>query len=245
MSIAVTKGKISTTGKNLTSGSEDLLTASVFGVLRYLPAELLLFPILKHAKNLNDDLYKPDTSVQDSEIDFEFWPGLNTSEPDVVIKTGMKELIFIESKFNSGKSGSYNTEREGKKSTAKYDQLYREFKDLVDYSDGNNNSIIKTLIYLTAHRTMPKDDFISSYKAVKESELSSEIFKKNTYWLSWFDVWKVCKDFKSEDENPFYMLMVRDLIEFLEKLELKHFTGFSCEREIEPINKPIFYEANN
>lgn len=242
MSIAVTKGKISTSGKNLTSGSEDLLTASVFGILRYLPADSLLFPILKQAKNLHGETFNPITDVKDSEIDLEFWPALKYSEPDLVIKTGIKELIFVESKFNSGKSGSYDPDEE-KTSNPAIDQLYREFEDLSEFSVGNNKSVTKSLIYLTAHRTMPKNDLCCSYKAVKASRLNNEceIFITNTYWLSWFDVWKVCRDYKKTCEEHFESIMVRDVIEFLEKLGLKHFTGFSCNKVVEPIKQKIFY----
>lgn len=244
MSIAVTKGKISTSGKNLTSGSEDLLTASVFGVLRYLPADALLFPILKQAKNLHDETFNPNTDVKNSKIEIEFWPALKYSEPDLVIDTGMNELIFVESKFNSGKSGSYDYE-DGINSKPVNDQLKREFKDLMEYSFENNKSVKKTLIYLTAHRTMPKDDLISSYQAVNVSGLNSEMFKNNTYWLSWFDVWKVCRDYEMTCEDHFHRMMTCDLIGFLEKLGLKHFTGFSCDREVREINKPIFYDDKN
>jgi hypothetical protein len=244
MSIAVTKGKISRSGSNLTNGSEDLLTASVFGPIRYFPSEMLLLPILIRAKNLNGKSYEPKTIVDNTELNVEFWPRYPRSEPDVSIKIGEKELIFVEAKFLSGKSGAFHADDEESNSGSAIssDQLAREWVDLKNTAKFKN----KSLIYLTAHRTIPDNDIEDSAVVIsKHAANDLADFKDNTYWLSWFDVWDEAQRKFDRTDDSYMQIIMKDIIELLEKLELKHFTGFAIGEEIalkypEP---PIFYQS--
>lgn len=221
MSIAVTKGKISRTGNNLGSGSEDLLTASVFGLIRYLPAEILLFPILERAVNIGEKTLQFNKSVQDKLIEFQFWPQLRFSEPDLKMDLGGKHIIFIEAKFYSGKSGN------GEK-----DQLFRQFLDLKNLKLGSGS-----IIYLTKHRTIPEAEIIDSVNAVRKfgDGLNPVDFENNTYWLSWFDIWEICNS-KRGTEDLLQNRVINDLCELLERLGLKHFTGFSEIKDVDKID---------
>lgn len=226
MSIAVTKGKISRTGSNLGSGSEDLLTASVFGLIRYLPAEILLIPILKRAENIRKKTLRIENNIKDNSIEFDFWPQLKFSEPDLKIEMDHKHTILIEAKFYSGKSGG-----------CEKDQLYRQYKDL-----SNLNSGLRSIVYLTKNRTIPEAEILESVKAVCNfgDDLDPLDFQNNTYWLSWFDIWEICKS--KTPESIFQKRIITDICELLERLGLKHFTGFSRFKKIDKIKtKKIFY----
>jgi hypothetical protein len=245
MSIAVTKGKISRSGSNLTNGSEDLLTASVFGPIRYLPSEMLLFPILGRAENLNGKFYEPKSVVDDTELNIEFWPRYPRCEPDVSIKIGEKELIFVEAKFHSGKSGTFQADDKEAPvdEAAVSDQLAREWLDLCrDIPDKR-----KSLVYLTAHRTMPKSDIEDSAKEfLNMDSIDSDSFKDNTYWLSWFDVWDEAQRKFDRTDDSFLQIVLKDIVQLLERLELKHFTGFTIgvESAIDFPEPPIFYQSD-
>ena len=217
MSIAVTKGKISRTGSDLVSNSEDLLTASVFGLIRYLPAEILLIPILGRAKNIDGETLQIGNNIKDDSIHFDFWPPLEYSEPDIKIDLGNNHAIFIEAKFYSGKSGG------GEK-----DQLYRQYQDLCKV-----NSDSGSIIYLTKGRIIPEAEILESVKAVGDfgDDLDPIDFQNNTYWLSWFDIWEICKS--KTPESIFQKRIITDICELLERLGLKHFTGFSDIHEVE------------
>lgn len=228
MSIAVTKGKISRTGNNLGSGSEDLLTASVFGLIRYLPAEVLLFPILERAENIGRNILQIDKNVNDNSIEFDFWPQLKNSEPDLKIDLGNHHTIFIEAKFYSGKSGSNDK-----------DQLFRQYSDLHNLKPG-----LGTILYLTKHRTMPEAEISDSIDAVRKfgGDLNPIDFKSDTYWLSWFEIWEICKT-KKDSDDLFKKRIISDICELLEKLGLKHFTGFSRIKDVDNIDdsKSVIY----
>lgn len=240
MSIAVTKGKISRSGSNLTSGSEDLLTASVFGPMRYLPSEKLLLPVLRRARNLQGQFYEPPKVHRNSGLKIEFWPGFKRCEPDVMIEFGDQELMFIEAKFRSGKSGAFNADQVPVDVSNVLDQLAREWLDLVEVNHYKSQS----LIYLTAHRTLPEGDIKDSAKELLKHRVTDpDLFKESTYWLSWFDVWDEARSKIDDKDDSYIQIVMKDIVEFLEKLELKHFTGFSIGENI-AIEHPeslIFY----
>lgn len=227
MSIAVTKGKISRTGNNLGSGSEDLLTASVFGLIRYLPAEVLLFPILDRAVNIAGNTLQFDKTILNEKIEFEFWPHLKSSEPDVKINLGENHAIFVEAKFNSGKSGF-----------EKNDQLLRQYKDLCKLKPN-----LRSIVYLTKDRTLPVGVISDSIDSVRkfDDDLNSIDFKNNTYWISWFDIWEICKS-KKEINGLLKNRVVADIYELLEKLGLKHYTGISSDQDVRILSEHIFYK---
>ena len=247
MTIAEIRGKISRSGSNLSDRMEDLLTSDVFGPLRYLPFAEGLLCVLGKAKLYTD----PDTTL-DAKIgaDFSdctdepevcFWLRMENSEPDVLIKWG-SHLVMIEAKYLSGKSGDSDS---GDAESATPDQLAREFHDLLGYKGKFPN---RTLIYLTAHSTLPQDDLESSCKAVgKESEENKKKFEQNTYWLSWFDVRNAVEDLSGKQKDPHRELVLADISCLLHQKGFRGFEGFGkIERMIErakvpPAPENIFY----
>ena len=69
---ALVKGKLSREQKNM----EDILTSNVFGLLKYLPPRILLFPFLKIAKTING-VFSLEEIPDDLSFKFNFWPPLH------------------------------------------------------------------------------------------------------------------------------------------------------------------------
>ena len=97
----------------LSSAKEDLLTADVFGVLKYLPADQYLQPLLSHiAEGQASGSFASCLRGLDFEAEdfiFRFWPNYPTpkgfpgmaTEPDVEL-VGRSLRIFFEAKLHSG-----------------------------------------------------------------------------------------------------------------------------------------------
>ena len=192
MTIAEIHGKLSSAGSNISDRREDLLTADVFGCLRYLPFETGCQKILTKARRcFITDGDAPRLCINDTNEDgyFRFWPKMEKSEPDILIEHGT-HLIMIEVKYLSGKSDHYKAEQgaEDNMEAAHSDQLAREFHDLMSYVGDYTE---RSLIYLTAHRLLPKEDVDFGFQELKElSDDSCDVYKDNVYWLSWFEVYK-------------------------------------------------------
>ena len=246
MTIAEIHGKISGSGSNLSDRLEDLLTSDVFGPLRYLPFAEGLQLILREAR-----LYSSDCDERLGERlivgDPEnapvvcFWPKLQNSEPDVVIGYG-NHLLLVEAKYLSGKSGE--------------SQLAREFSDLMTCRGPFSE---RSLVYLTAHREMPKGDIENSYNAVRERHPE---YAQNTYWLSWFDIHRVIENEIQQIEDEIKRmtknqtsekiskkckkLILEDIKSLLYKKGFRGFEGFSGLKlqEVEEISERIFYQRS-
>lgn len=244
MTIAEIHGKISSGGGNLSDRLEDLLTSDVFGPLRYLPFTEGLFCVLGKARLYID----PDTTfyakfgknrLHEPEVEVEFWPRTGCSEPDVLVKFG-DHLVVIEAKYLSGKSGDFDPENA---ETASSDQLAREFRDLLEYEGDFPN---RTLIYLTAHSTLPKEDLDKSYCAV-DGEENKEKFRQNTYWLSWFEIRNAVEELLDEQEDQNKKLILDDIINLFYRKGFRKFDGFDKIElnKVGSVPKMIFYLRNN
>lgn len=111
---------------------EDYLTSCIFGAMKYLPPEELLFSFLSKAFNycsrLNLDEYLKSQGLSFGtfkNVEFHFWPRSQTyGEPDLIITvedSNVSYLIPIEIKFFSEKHGE-----------DEHDQLARYYNGLVN-----------------------------------------------------------------------------------------------------------------
>ncbi|WP_424946263.1 hypothetical protein [Candidatus Spongiihabitans sp.] len=237
MTIAEIHGKISGSGSNISDRLEDLLTSDVFGPLRYLPSCEGLLPVLCQAQLYSGSRKKLEVSFVRGEPEVCFWPRMECSEPDVLIKYD-DHLLMIEAKYLSGKSGSYDEDADEPTTS---DQLAREFQDLMEY-EGDFKK--RSLIYLTAHRTMPKDDLTISYNRIcKEYK---KRYQENTYWLSWVDVRKTIKNCceKNKDLDPHKKLILEDIERLLHRKGMRGFEGFRGLdiQKVDRVSGVIFYE---
>jgi hypothetical protein len=229
MTIAELKGKISSSGSNITDRLEDLLTSDVFGPLRYLPAKDALIPVLKKACLFSDT--KKNLPIEDS-LKFqkmEFWPALGKSEPDVLIEFD-NATVLIEAKYLSGKSGSYKEyeDEETEYASANADQLAREFKDLLKLN--KTSFSVYVIVYITGHRNLPFEDFANTQKALlkTDSKLANK-FNKNAYWLSWFEIHSAIKielERLFKEKEQFKCAILSDIEELLFKKGFRIFNGF-------------------
>lgn len=226
MTIAEIHGKLSSSGSNISDRREDLLTADVFGCLRYIPFDKGLLKILTKAqRNTGTELCLKNSS---DSVCVEFWPRLkNNSEPDVLIRIG-DHLIIIEVKYLSGKSGHYDANQENNDNleAASSDQLARLFKGLMS-DEGQYRK--RSLIYLTAHRNLPKNDIKAGYKAL--DKLSDDIhdeYNENVYWISWFEVHKIISGLLKNDsqlQDKYYRIVLSDIQRLLHRKGLRQFEG--------------------
>ena len=245
MTIAEIHGKLSSSGSNISDRLEDLLTADVFGCLRYIPFKEGFQEILTQAQRYTDS-ERLSIKSTNNDVKVHFWLRLgNNSEPDVLIQNGT-HLIMIEVKYLSGKSGHYeaNQDSEDSMEAAGSDQLARLFQGLMSYGGHYEK---RSLIYLTAHRNLPEDDIKEGYRDLSHDVVDT--YKKNVYWLSWYEVYKtVSGSLKAENNNKYWRIVLSDIQRLLHRKGLRQFEGFKrIVDKFEPIlifyptTRPIFY----
>ena len=130
---------------------------------------------------------------------------------------------------------------------ANSDQLAREYQDLKGY-DGDYTE--RSLIYLTAHRSLPEEDVASGYQELKPlADGVSDDYKDNVYWLSWYEVYKTVSGLLKE-ENKYWRIVLCDIQRLLHRKGLRQFEGFEgisdkCEAIATfcPTTQPIFYRS--
>ena len=247
MTIAEIRGKLSSSGSNIHDRNEDLLTSDVFGCLRYLPFDEGCRAILTQAQRCfgcNADTKKLCIDPIDKDVKFHFWRRLGRSEPDVLIEHG-KHLIMMEVKYLSSKSGHHEAVEndENRHGVARPDQLAREFQDLMAYGNYSKRS----LIYLTAHRSLPQEDIEAGYKQLKKWNYGPlEKYKDNIYWLSWFEVYKTISELLKDSQkiqDKYQRKVLCDMQRLLRRKGFRKFEGFKGKiAECEPI--AAFYKRN-
>ncbi|MFC2014793.1 hypothetical protein ACFLUP_02235 [Chloroflexota bacterium] len=226
MTLADIHGKLE--GLRLTDRSEDLLTANIFGSLRYIPPSKVLIPFLKKAQSMTGTPLQLPWSIRI--VYYSFWPSLRSTgyagcEPDVVLglETEDNELhiIMVEVKYRSGPS---SLENEG---ILPHHQLARELDQLEVVSCdilGWETSIepsSRKLIYLTQDFASPREDID---KASKEY-LSKRKVKGEIYWLSWRLLPSILENSSLDEHVPEHRIVMDDMLHLLEKKRLTLFSG--------------------
>jgi len=231
MTMAEIRGKIGRSGSNLNNQMEDLLTSDVFTSCRYLRPETLLIPFLNSAKGL-DGYAMPSLDVSSiSAVEYHFWPLLQLSEPDLVLDIrlhdGKHVIVLIEAKFMSPKSNRKFDDEEYTLQNASFDQLAREYEDLLrahEHLRFDGGSVVNhILIYITAHRSMPRECLHESWNEIRSSSGCED---PKIYWTNWFQLLPIIKTVSDmEWERP----ILDDLTLLLRKKGLTYFDGFSIE----------------
>lgn len=185
--------------------AEDVLTSNCLDLLRLLPDKDFI-GFLQAAAGLNGETL--DLSSINEVKRIVFWPWLpNGGEPDVIIElkhrnTLKNMVIVIEAKHGAGKSvitSSLQTDAnlsddpnhiEAKEfQHALSDQLARYWQ-----SANNRYKSEIVLIYLTHHRSLPKEDIQTSlYAAGKDAKI---------LWLSWFHLYRLGVHWSLECNRP-------------------------------------------
>jgi len=222
--IAEIKGKISSTGSNLSDQLEDKLTGDFFGTLRYIPYDLAIKKILEQRKiafgKKEDISLSTDNGSYSSHI--KFWPYHKDGELDLIIETD-STLIGVEVKYKSGLSSKDKIK--GKSIKDSKNQLMRELKIIKGQARIKEKSEILLLIAPSKSCRHIIEDL--------ERRFSKEIDIEISY-LTWESILECLSQLKLDDE--FYSLIVTDLIELLSRKGFEKFTNFNLPGDI-VINK--------
>jgi len=233
---------------------EDILTSTVFGILKYIRPDMLLIPFIESAFLYNEQ----KTSLWEAlflegidmrcyrEVEYVFWAwNQKYGEPDLVqifrnhIHGIDDLLLIIEAKFKSDKSG-----------TDEKDQLARYFEaindDIGNFSDSsvsNFKGIKGYIIYLTEAKSNLEMEGSNKIIQKKYPGIGGKIFQ-----LRWHQLTETI-----EKMYPFYTVyekaMADDLIMYMDKLGLRHFFGISLPDNslisTLSLKHPIFYNYKN
>ncbi|MEA3318677.1 MAG: hypothetical protein U9Q88_01535 [Bacillota bacterium] len=215
--------------------SEDLLTSSVFGTIRYFSSPAFINNIIKQAINMQGE--NVDIDILPDSLQYHFWPRLENCEPDLIISiqdfSKKVYLICIEAKYFSGKS-SYENETLELEERHNYhrDQLAREFEDLCREStlgilSIKQDSMVKPLlIYLTNDSYMPTKELMESYKAIRQPNVNLT----DLYWLSWKSIYNVLQ--RSVAKTVQDTILLNDLMDLFIRKNLASFGGFTDLKDV-------------
>lgn len=218
--------------------SEDVLTATVFGVLSWIAPEVALGKWLNTAKPFDASVTATLTLVGTATA-LTFWPRLevgdgSTAEPDVVIETraATRSVIFIEAKLWSGPSGGPTSTDASERITG---QLGRQWSALtrgwsVGDSSGSNAPDDAAIIYVTADWTMPRAELAAMVDEV-EMKLADTGLRRSLYWLSWRKLPAILDSIvRQEGYEQTPRTIAREVAEYLRELDLDCYDGVSPPR---------------
>ena len=245
MILAVLEGK--SLGYEFT---DDILTSTVFGLLKYLRPYMVLIPFIESAFLYN----KERTTLWEKlniegielrcyrEVEYIFWAwNQKYGEPDLILifkehVHGLDDLLLVvEVKFKSGKSG-----------TDENDQLMRYFEavnfDIENFGESSVSNFRGKkgyIIYLTEAEAY--SDIMATTQLIQSRH---DEIKENVFHLRWHQLYKALEKmypcFSSYEKE-----LVYDLMKYLEKLGLRDFSGISLPDEslssAFSLPYPIFY----
>lgn len=197
--------------------SEDLLTSSVFGMLKYFQGSTVLFKILNQAKGLSGQM--PFNNCKESDFtnfEIEFWPNLQEAgEPDMLIRfenpQGEEKVLCVEVKLDSGKS-----------SFGEHDQL----KKYYNYLNRINPKNFLGLIYLTKHPS--ETEFQESLTEIQKCSVDNA--EPKLFSLNWTQVLDMISK-ERINQSPLLDHILSDIEKYMEKKNLGSFKGFSFQSE--------------
>ncbi len=236
--------ELSGKGRRDLENDEDMLTSTVFGILKYLPLSVFWETFLTRARSATDISFVDRCAESGvnlhayADVTIHPWPvceGLG--EPDLVIilsGRGQSPVCFIiEAKLWSGKSG-----------TGEEDQLVRYLRILENESwlsrvAGIRESCVRPgVIYLCARAAWA--DIRGSIEAAPNPRSAEQ----SLFLVQWQDVLDVARQAVQDAPHP-YSLMLEDLAGFLSHRELSYFDGFSEPEIPESLESDVqFYAAN-
>jgi hypothetical protein len=196
--------------------SEDVLTSTVFGNLRYFSNQNLLISFLNKA--IDSDGRKLE--INDGNFfNFNFWEKYNLNnnrkynEPDLYLNNDNYDII-IECKY-------YSFLREetiiSKENSTEYSNQLIRYSKIIEKSEKN-----KIVIYLTNDVEMPIKIMRDSLKKINKNI--------KLYWLSWRILYRVMYKFVNYSFNHGEQQLFNDLFLFLKKRNLTVFCGFNLKK---------------
>jgi hypothetical protein len=207
---AVLRGKVS----DQVMDDEDLLTSTVWGLLKYRSLRPILTAFLSKATLYGNDGIKFGGQISGKLLDtdhlkFEFWPrDPDFGEPDLLIEVGDLALL-VEVKFHAQLSGE--------------DQLQRYWRLLNKRCSAKPR---KHIIFLTADWIVPL-----------LSENATAGLEGHLWWLSWYDLAEAIRE--SSNATASIGEVESDLVRYMKRLGFEFFHGISSP-PVEPL-ETIFW----
>lgn len=230
MIAAVVRRKLGSEGSRARERSEDLLTSTAFGLLRYFPVDRGIVSLLRRLRPvcLADGKYgvAPEGALHDNwlclnritKCEFEFWPRVKkTTEPDLLLRlmdeqNQLAALVVVEIKLDSIKSGSGKTDHTAA-DEKDHDQLAKYWRAILSC-----NSLISAdkiaIAYFTSDVLPPLDELTESMRREPGMRLA---------WLSWRKLYTVAEEL--QQSHPEF-LPAEDLVRLLEFYQFQDFKGF-------------------
>ena len=191
--------------------SEDVLTSTIFGNLRYLSSPDILKLFLSKAINLQKQNYSCDLS---NSIKYHFWnkyPKKNSSqinEPDLLLEDD-QNVIIIECKYHSLLDENFSEQE------ADYTNQLLRYSTIIDeyYSQKKN----KIIIFLTL------DNY--DYKACLKKTVSKLSPDISLYWLNWEALYPILENYAKSNLSQNEKFLVDDLLQFMRLRSFDYFKG--------------------
>lgn len=225
--LAEAKGKISTTGSNLTERLEDNLTGNILGTLRYLPYSIALGPILEKSVFPKTICEALQGHAKDFWADtITFWPYDQEGELDALIEWE-DVVIGIEVKYRSGLSSD--------------DDIDNSLEELEEAKEKELNQSINQLAResrIVSRKGRKKKKFLlfiadrNTCRDVYQDITERGIIEKGVLfgYLSWQDILQQLKKLNLQD--PYHRVMIQDMINLLKRKGFEDFISMKLESDL-------------
>jgi hypothetical protein len=196
--------------------SEDVLTSTIFGNLRYFSNQNLLINFLNQATDIDGG--KLDIN-NDNIFNLNFWEkySLNNNhkynEPDLYLNNDDYDII-IECKYYSFLSEETVISKDN---SMEYSNQLIRYSKIIERSNKR-----KIIIYLTNDIEIPNKIICDSLKKINKNI--------NLYWLSWSMLYQVMHKFVNTSFSYGEQQLFNDLFSFLKKRNLTVFCGFKFKK---------------
>ena len=215
------------------SRSEDVLTSTVFGILQYREFSDILKDFLDCARNIHNGRRVTNLKLLNQNPEFKFWYRFKKNNKEI-------DLLISDKDEDKDEDNQIGIE-------VKYDSGESGEKQLSNYIDALDGA---PLVFITMDYTKPPIG--------KEGNK-----RKNIFWLSWHNLYKLLNEYKDDSEGLKFEL-IKELMEYLVKRKIYYFQGFyfkskisnvsrldnsfwnnnffENKNNIEQIKKPVFWE---
>ena len=198
--------------------SEDVLTSTVFGNLRYFSSLFVLNSFLSKAIDLQGNNYSVNFP---GKINFHFWEKYPSktkaliNEPDLILED-RNSVLIIECKYHSPLDETFS------ENESEYmNQLLRYSTIIDEYYPNKKN---KNIIFLT----------LSDYNVKIPLQKTKQSLSKDIglYWLRWEELLPILQQYIKSDISDNEKILVSDLIQFYLRRGLFHFEGIKINPQI-------------
>jgi hypothetical protein len=192
--------------------SEDVLTSTIFGNLRYFSNQNILINFLNNSLDINNRKLRLEKNLY---FEIDFWKKhyndtiRKYNETDLILRNEKYEII-IECKYHSPLSEE--NEIIDDKEVYYSNQLIR-YSKIIENSTKN-----KIIIFLTDDKRIPNEIINKTIPHISN--------KIKIYWLSWSKLYFSINETENKNIPQNEKILLNDLMEFLEKRNLTSFNGF-------------------